>query len=744
MMVSCLTAYGARSLEPGDRSQDTTIVSSQQTSDRNVMLDASASEKPRDIPIGLPGEAAGTLIMEDGMPVASTWSPLYSYVHWAGKSCYRGIGLMGIEETVLRSGIFGFAVDSYTVLGGDELHGALSAKTNNDGLIYVDANANGRLAKGWHFTAGLYTNLDPTSTHPRHTTFVNNMQIYKAGLTRRWDKGEASLLYKLTVNHDGLFGNDRAPFIYNGDGSISRLNGFRLGRDSYMPEDIDFSYMDMETGKLVATNINDENRRYIHDLTLAVTNRLNQTWSLDTRLHLSGTKNMKMMGFSETGIDEITGGQNAKGQRITTTDGRDFSGLMQQRMAMAQHFDFLDLQAQAELKRKTHTHATSLALSYWFTYQYCMAHSVMMAQSADADPQRLMVNGQRQWDYNATANYGRGREHFLSFFAIDDWKVTPRLNLYYGLRTELFHSNYRLAVNEDDSQTNNDRQPGFYINNGIVTLSSHRRTKMNFIGLARANYLLLPHLFLTGEYIYSRLARRFDQYRFDSMPSEKPYVKQLLRGGVSYSGSWLNFSAMISYINSRNIGSTQYFTKQVGGVSETQGQNTTYDIGTLGITADGTITFGGFSMHALATFQRPQYRNFAVELTFSDGSTEVIDYNHKYVTGMSKVLLELDPSYQLGDWRIWFSGRYYSRQYASLVNNVYFDGHWETFAGIDWNVNKQLQLQLSVVNLMNQTGANGSISAANTITDPSLLKGYLTAGTFIRPLTFGLSATYRF
>ena len=201
---------------------------------------------------------------------------------------------------------------------------------------------------------------------------------------------------------------------------------------------------------------------------------------------------------------------------------------------------------------------------------------------------------------------------------------------------------------------------------------------------------------------------------------------------------------MISYINSRNIGSTQYFTKQVGGVSETQGKNTTYDIGTLGITGDATATFGGFSMHVLATYQGPKYRNFSVPLTFSDGSTEVLDYTGNYVTGMSKVLLELDPSYRFGDWRLWFSGRYYSRQYASLVNNVYFDGHWETFAGVDWEASKKLSLQLSVTNLFGQTGANGSIAAANTITDDSLLKGYYTAGTFIRPFTVSLSATYIF
>ena len=87
--------------------------------DRNVMLDASASAKPRDIPIGLPGETGGTMIMEDDVPVATTWSPLYPYVHWAGGSSYSNVGLMGIEETALRSGVLGFSVDSHTALGTD-------------------------------------------------------------------------------------------------------------------------------------------------------------------------------------------------------------------------------------------------------------------------------------------------------------------------------------------------------------------------------------------------------------------------------------------------------------------------------------------------------------------------------------------------------------------------------------------------------------------------------------------------
>lgn len=711
--------------------------------ERNVMLDASASAKPRDIPIGLPGETGGTMIMEDGIPVATTWSPIYPYVHWAGSSSYANVGLMGIEETALRSGVLGFSVDSKTALGTDQLHGKVSAKTNNDGLIQIDGNLNGALTKGWYFTAGVYANLDPTSVHPKHVTFANNTQIYKAGVTHRWNQSEASLLYKLTVNRDGLFGCDRAPFIYNGDGSISRLNGFHMGRDCYMPADVAFSYMDLETGQLIETDVNDENRRIIHDLTFMMTNRLCGRWSVESRVHLTGSKDMSTVGFSETGIDQITNGRDAKGRHITTTDGADYSGLMQQRLLFAQHFDFFDMQAQTELIRKSHNRTTNLGLSYWFTYSYANAGNVTIAQTVENNPLRLLNNGQRQWDYNTSANYGRGREHFISLFAIDDWHVTPSLNLYYGLRAELFHSNYDIAVNED-GQTNNTRHNGFYINDGTATVSNHKRTKMNFIGVLRANYQLAPRLFLTGEYLYLYLQRRFDQFRFETMPSEKPYFKQLLRGGISYENEWLHSSAMISFINSRNIGSTQYFTKQVDGVSETQGKNTTYNIGTLGITGDATATLGNFSMHVLATFQRPTYRKFSVPLTFSDGSTEVLDYNGNFVTGMSKVLLELDPSYRIGDWRLWLSGRFYSRQYASLVNNVYFNGHWETFAGVDWTATKQLSLQFSITNLLNQSGANGSIAAANTITDISLLQGYYTAGTFIRPFTVSLSASYKF
>lgn len=121
-----------------------------------------------------------------------------------------------------------------------------------------------------------------------------------------------------------------------------------------------------------------------------------------------------------------------------------------------------------------------------------------------------------------------------------------------------------------------------------------------------------------------------------------------------------------------------------------------------------------------------------------------MDYTGNTVTGISKLMIEFDPSYRWKSIRAWASIRYDSRQYVSRTNLAYFNGHFETFAGADWDINKHHRLSLSLVNLLMQSGAKGSIDIADTIEDPSALKGYVMAGSYIRPFTADLSYAYRF
>ncbi|MGI5914068.1 MAG: 2,6-beta-D-fructofuranosidase, partial [Bacteroidales bacterium] len=120
------------------------------------------------------------------------------------------------------------------------------------------------------------------------------------------------------------------------------------------------------------------------------------------------------------------------------------------------------------------------------------------------------------------------------------------------------------------------------------------------------------------------------------------------------------------------------------------------------------------------------------------------DYSEKYVGGVSKFLMELDPSYKTDKWNFWLSLRYYSKQYANKMNNVFFNGHWETFGGIEYKILDKVSLNMNVVNIFNDYGANGSIASADLITDPTLLNNYLISGKYIRPFTLEFSLKFEY
>ena len=90
--------------------------------------------------------------------------------------------------------------------------------------------------------------------------------------------------------------------------------------------------------------------------------------------------------------------------------------------------------------------------------------------------------------------------------------------------------------------------------------------------------------------------------------------------------------------------------------------------------------------------------------------------------------------------------RFFSKTYANIKNAYYFNGRWETFGGINWNVNKHLSLSGTVINFLNQTGAKGSISGAELVDkeNAAAYNGAWMAGSYIRPFTVEFAAKITF
>ena len=77
LLASCMIP--ATSLAQ-DEIQKDSVPNTKEVKNRNVLLNASADNQPRQINIGLPSETSAT-IYEDGTPTSWTWWPMFPYFY---------------------------------------------------------------------------------------------------------------------------------------------------------------------------------------------------------------------------------------------------------------------------------------------------------------------------------------------------------------------------------------------------------------------------------------------------------------------------------------------------------------------------------------------------------------------------------------------------------------------------------------------------------------------------------------
>ena len=97
---------------------------SKEEGNRNVMLNASSANGPREIQIGLP--SADVNVLENGLPVTYATNPHSVNSMWRSDASLSHVGLLKISETAITTGNIGYAVNSFTQLGTKGFHGTLN------------------------------------------------------------------------------------------------------------------------------------------------------------------------------------------------------------------------------------------------------------------------------------------------------------------------------------------------------------------------------------------------------------------------------------------------------------------------------------------------------------------------------------------------------------------------------------------------------------------------------------------
>lgn len=769
-VLLALTCGSALAQEQNASSNNDDSSNSKEEGNRNVMLNAASANGPREIQIGLP--SADVNVLENGIPVTYATNPHSVNSLWRADASLSHVGLLKISETAITTGNIGYAVNSFTQLGQKGFNGTLNYKSNHFGMQEFSLNLNGDIAKDWYYSGSIYQDFDPGTFKIKSTPFQDRTQIYKFALTKKYNegRGELTAIYHYSNSHPVyMYATQSAPFVYVGDGSVKEFGQFALGTTSYLPMDNEMVYRDMRTGEVCKTNLYDAVQNKGSEFTLMN----NYTWDngLNWKTimkydHSTGScvyQTPMSLDQNEAGINYL----------YEAADGsmKPYTGdYVQSRMSCLNRGFIDSFMFTTELSRKAGNSTWRLGLNEWYYDIDYASATTMYDQSVPTDgsyPVRLYnadyatytdrtyAGNGYYYDFNKNASeYYKGHENKIALYFTHDWDVTDQLNLYYGARLE-----YQ-ALRGDNAAVKNaegnyvGRFADYYLGATAADGTKIAPTPMSYDWLnyaltAAATYKLTGQFGLTGDFTYITQHPKIENFAPATLPNTDKISVPLGRAGIYYNNEWLSLTSLFSYISKTNNNSTLNLQhKTAAGQTEIMAAPLTYDIKTLGWTTDVvTHPFKGFDFHFLFTYQKPTYKKYETSVTFSDGYVGQINATGNIVAEIPQVIVEIDPSYMITkDLKIWTSFRYFSKTYANINDAYYFNGRWETFGGLNWQVNDKLALGCTVVNFLNQTGAKGSIAGAELIEkeDAGQYAGHVMAGSYIRPFTVEFSASLKF
>jgi hypothetical protein len=738
--MSILPTFGAFSQEgknqqkPADSLKTITKIVETDTKEeknRNVMLNAANNTGPRDVNIGLPSTVGGITILENDLPVVYFFWPELPNKTWRSSVGLEKTGLLKMDQLANTMGDLGFAVNSYSQIGTKEQKIKGKFTTSNFGWLQGDVNVSGPISKnGWTYTAGAFLNYDPSTFKLGFDRNADETKIFRAGVTKYFneDKGKISIIYK---HSDSYNITTPAVFQYGENGKITELDNFEIGRDSYVVNDGKVKTKDILSGENKWSNLaGNDNRSSAHNIDIFGNYKLDNGWDFkfSTRAHFSKVKMINIIPLSIFSADA------SQGYTLAST-GDTYSGNVGAQLVLeTPETPITNIAGRFSMNKQIANHNVTIGvLEQFYKVNKFTSNRSFFYQTVSAQPDRLIgpnTDSDGFYNYNAGAEYHDGTENKLSVYATDDWRISDDFKLSYGLhlRNQMLNGEYSLTP----------RTIGF----NFTDPNQFNKIDENFFQIAgsiNATYNITKKFGVLANFQYNEESTRLESYSQAFEPNTRKIKSPLGAVGLFWNTDYLQLISQVTYLN-KNNNLARYNLVNPVNTSEAQTTTVYYDIQTVGWTTDFVVKpFKGFNLHYLITLQNPVYKKF----NFEAFGTQY-NYSDNNVLGVAKVLMEVDPSYTVDKFRFWASFRYFSKQYANLTNALYFAPRWETFGGINYTVNKNINIGATVINFLNQRGASGTINGAELITDASPYYGKLMTGTYIMPLTGQLSINFNF
>lgn len=709
----------------------------------NMMLNASSESEPRFINVGLPEATGGTVVTENGLAVTFDANAVKTNQAWRQDGSFAGATSRNLSETAIKLGEVGVSMITNSKKGGNKFAGVFNLKTNSFGLMSGNLSLSGPLKRGWYYAANAFVNLDPGTTNVNFTRFLDKTQLYKGILTKRYKKGEFNVQYKYVTSK--MINTKMSPYIYRDGKQVDALDNFDISHGNYLGNSIIWHVKDPLTGEYKDINILDDTGTQTHMLDLFGKHTFDNGMNLDYSFRYQHA----LSGANEFAYSAITDASNLPANQryiyANKTTEQVYTGLVQNGTFQYSSGNPVNtVMARLELDKKHEKHHWLVGFqSSYFNADKRATGILTFLQEVAENPQHViqqeLVNGvwtntkadqYGQWNYNNSMFYYDGSETRNAIYATEQWKILPNLKLDLGARFEW----HRINGNWAPGTVRNSWDDKTWISGETQKI---KKDNFNKSFTATLTWHILKNFGIIGDAYYIEATDGLSAYKSSNDPLAKTNVVPYFAGGVFFNSKWISVISRVSRISRSNLVAS-------GGFNNSSGENTkltfNYDIKTVGWTTDANITpFKGFDLHLMLTLQNPVYDNFEFDVF-----GEHYDYSGLPARITSKTLIEIDPSYQWKKFRVWASARYFSKQSCSYPATLYFPSRWETFAGFDYTHSKHVKFSLNVVNLLNQTGAQGRISGTNTAIDPTPYYDQPVAGTYIRPFTVEFKTQIKF
>ncbi|MDP4271326.1 MAG: hypothetical protein Q8909_14580 [Bacteroidota bacterium] len=753
MLVNAPEAFsqGKAKEKQVQKSDSTVIVNTKEEKKSNLMLSAESSSSPRQLNIGLPF-AGDILILENDLPVVYSFWTQMPMTTWRYDNSIGRIGLMSFAEGALTFGKVGYCVTSWDRDPSSKFKGFASVYTSNYGSLKYDATVTGPIGKkGWGYMLGFNETYDRGSgTNYQFTPWGDRAEFFKAALMKKYNQGKIKLTYKYATSKT-LYGV-YAPLVYEGNGKTSSVDGFKLGSDSYILGSGKFPYYDYNTGasKWADLNSDSASRTLSHTIYLNGEHRFKNNMKLTySSMYMKSKAAFTIQYPISLGVTDVdqqaTTGSTAYYHGTTNP----YNGPVQ--MIAAQYYPQVDINtslSRIELTKKVGANDLRGGLTYQYYDAPELSYGGIYYQTVEKNPQLLdysqywgAVKANPLMPTAGVGAYKRTTTNRAALYFSDDIVFNKWLNGGIGARIE--NQRYKELHSPYANQFQNNRE--------LVTADVNNKWNKVFAGnvVAKAtkNFGFLADATYNDYYSpywdYNQKDANGNPVSgaLTSVFKDNQQSVFNVGGGIYWNhGDLFSIVSKVTHISKNNI-----VTSQTGYNAYGQSQMVypiIYDINTMGWTTDVlTSPFKNFNLHFLLTLQKPQYKNYSYKVF-----DNTYNYNNNIIPELSKVLMEIDPSYYIfnRDVRLWVSMRYYGKQYGNPTNAFTYNGWWENFGGIDYHVSRSVDLKLQVVNFMNQSGVKGALVGGDQITDASSFVGRKIVAGGIRPRTLELTANFKF